>query len=114
MITYIEILHLCSFSVVATEPSAEQPWLRTDRTAALSLYQQVQISRPQPASNVSSEYQRYPGSEPQQWCHPLENTYNSPEGQRSHPRARLNVGIQRSGWVICGEARSDIWIKCTV
>lgn len=25
MITYIEILHLCSFSVVATEPSAEQP-----------------------------------------------------------------------------------------
>lgn len=58
MITYIEILHLCNFSVVATEPSAEQPWLRTDQTAAFSLYRQVQISRPQPASNVSSEYQR--------------------------------------------------------
>lgn len=49
MITYIEILHLCSFSVVATEPSAEQP---------LSLDRQVPISRPQPASNMSSEYQR--------------------------------------------------------
>lgn len=82
MITYIEILHLCSFSV-ATEPSAEQPWLRTDQTAALSLYRQVQISRPQPVSNVSWEHQRHPGSEPHRRCPPLENTHRSPGGRRS-------------------------------
>lgn len=75
--------------LVATEPSAGQPWLCTVSTAAVSLRHQIQGSRLQSTSNMTSEYQSR--SKSKQWLPLLENIHNTPGRKASRPPIYLTL-----------------------